>query len=65
MSDTLDRVPWSEDEVEFVTELIALKFNEHREIYDRFWKRFRTQRTGKSIYAKCKYLRDRGEPSKF
>ncbi|KAL7794255.1 hypothetical protein V8C37DRAFT_73530 [Trichoderma ceciliae] len=63
MSDAPDRVPWSEEEVEFVAELIASNFKEHREIYDRFWKRLGTERTKKSIYAKCEYLRDRGEPS--
>lgn len=41
-------------------ELVASNFNEHREIYDRFWKRFGTERTRKSIYAKCEDLRDRG-----
>ncbi|KAL7622866.1 hypothetical protein AAE478_006545 [Parahypoxylon ruwenzoriense] len=56
-------IPWSEEEGKFVTELIASNVKEPREICDRFWKRFGTERIKKSIYAKYEYLRDRGETS--
>jgi hypothetical protein len=63
--DTLNTVRWTDDESNFIRELIPLNL-QNFEICEMFWKEFGTERSLSSINAKCRHMKEspiNSEPS--